>query len=246
VITLVAIPTALSLAAAVSVQASPEDSLYQVSTLQALQVGLLGPATDVRALKRHGDFGLGTYVGLDGEMVVHDGTVYQIPVNGKAKVAGDRQKVPFAAVTFFNADQRFMVKRPVDATSLGAAIDKRLPSLNYFYAVEVTGTFRYVQTRSVPRQSKPYPGLGEVVAQQRTFDLRKVKGTLVGLRGPAFVGSLNVPGYHWHFITANGRSGGHVLALNAKRLRVAVDKKSDWTIHMPTSFTDSRLAPKGQ
>jgi acetolactate decarboxylase len=154
--------------------------------------------------------------------------------------------VPFAAVTFFNADQRFMVKRPVDATSLGAAIDKRLPSLNYFYAVEVTGTFRYVQTRSVPRQSKPYPGLGEVVAQQRTFDLRKVKGTLVGLRGPAFVGSLNVPGYHWHFITANGRSGGHVLALNAKRLRVAVDKKSDWTIHMPTSFTDSRLAPKGQ
>jgi acetolactate decarboxylase len=39
-----------------------------------------------------------------------------------------------------------------------------------------------------------------------------VEGTLVGLRGPAYVKGLGVPGWHWHFLTRDRTRGGHVLS----------------------------------
>ncbi len=207
--------------------------LYQVSTLGALQVGLLQPAASMQDLHAHGDFGLGTFVGLNGEMVVDRGTIFQVPFSGTARVAPAAWETPFAAVTFFDADKTFTVSKRVDATGLGAAIDRRLRATNIFYAVRVTGRFTYLQTRSVPKQSPPYQTLADVVADQRTFDLRKVKGTMVGIRAPAYVGSLNVPGYHWHFITKDGKAGGHVLAVEAKNVKVAVDATRRWTVQMP-------------
>lgn len=209
------------------------DVMYQVSTLGALQVGLLQPAASLRDLHAHGDFGLGTFVGLNGEMVVDRATIFQVPFSGKARVAPASWETPFAMVTFFDDDRRFTVTKRVDATGLGKAIDRRLATKNIFYAVRVTGTFRYVQTRSVPKQTPPYDALADVVAQQRTFDLRSVTGTMVGIRSPQYVGSLNVPGYHWHFISKNGAAGGHVLALDAKNLTVAVDATRRWTVRLP-------------
>jgi acetolactate decarboxylase len=209
------------------------DVLYQVSTLGALQVGLLQPAASLRDLQEHGDFGLGTFVGLDGEMVVDRGTIFQVPFSGKARVAPASWETPFAAVTFFDADKKFTVTRRVDTTGLGRAIDRRLPTTNIFYAVRVTGEFAYLQTRSVPAQTPPYAPLADVVAKQRTFDLRKVRGTMVGLRAPEYVGSLNVPGYHWHFITKDRKAGGHVLAVEAKNVTVAVDATRTWRIQLP-------------
>lgn len=215
-------------------QAHDHDTLYQLSTLGALQQGLFQPALTIGELKAYGDFGLGTFEGLDGEMVV-DGTVFQVPFSGKARAARSGQQTPFAAVTFFEADKRFRVTREVDLVGLGAAVDRRLGSLDYFYAVKVTGTFTSLQTRSVAKQSKPYPSLGAAVAGQRTFDFVDVRGTLVGLRSPQYVGSMNVPGYHWHFISANGKAGGHVLALSGSRLRAAVDETRGWHVELPTT-----------
>ena len=216
--------------------------MYQVSTLGALQVGLFQPAASLRDLREHGDFGLGTFVGLDGEMVVDRGTVFQVPFSGAARVAPNSWETPFAVVTFFDADRRFTVTKRVDASGLGAAIDRRLRTTNIFYAVRVTGRFRYLQTRSVPEQRTPYPPLSEVVAEQRTFDLRKVRGTLVGIRSPQYVGSLNVPGYHWHFITRDGKAGGHVLAVDAQNVKVAVDATRDWELVPPDTKAFDRAA----
>ncbi len=214
-------------------QAQDRDTLYQVSTLGALQQGLYQPALSIGELKTHGDFGLGTYEGLDGEMVVTDNVVFQVPFSGRAGVARAGQQTPFAAVTFFEADKRFRVTRPVDLEGLGAAVDRRLDSVNYFYAVKVTGRFTALQTRSVAKQSRPYQPLSAAVAGQRTFDFANIKGTLVGLRSPQYVGSMNVPGYHWHFIRADGKAGGHVLALSASGVRVAVDETRKWHVELP-------------
>lgn len=214
-------------------QARDHDTLYQVSTLGALQQGLFQPALTVQDLREHGDFGLGTYEGLDGEMVVNGGTVFQVPFSGRARVAKPNQQTPFAAVTFFEPDQRFRVTRQVDLAGLGKAIDRRLDSVNYFYAVKVTGTFAALQTRSVRRQDKPYPTLGAVIEGQRTFEFTDAKGTLVGIRSPVYVGTMNVPGYHWHFISDTGKSGGHVLALAASDVRVAADQTRNWHVALP-------------
>ncbi len=209
------------------------DTLFQVSTVGALQQGLFQPAMTVARLREHGNFGLGTYEGLDGEMVVAGGTVYQVPFSGRGRIARNSQETPFAVVTFFDADRRFRVSGNVDLEGLGDAIDRRLPTTNTFYAIRVKGRFDYLQTRSVARQKKPYPSLSQALAGQRTFELRNVRGTLVGIRCPEFVGDLNVPGYHWHFITKSGKAGGHVLALDAAGIKVAVDETRNWQVQLP-------------
>lgn len=231
------------LIAAGPAQAADRDVVYQVSTVGALQAGLYQPAESVDDLLQHGDFGLGTFEGLDGEMIVTSGTVFQVPFSGVGRVARPSWETPFAVVTHFDADQRFRLRRTLDLTALGSAIDRRIASTNYFYAVKVTGRFRHLQTRSVARQSKPYAPLAAAVEGQRTFDLANVRGTLVGIRSPDFVGSMNVPGYHWHFISDDGKRGGHVLQMSAAQLRVTVDESRRWHVELPRTkaFRNSGL-----
>lgn len=229
----VAAIASLVTAGAVPAHAADPDTLYQLSTLGALQQGLLQPAMSIGDLRKHGDFGLGTYEGLNGEMVVNNGTVYQVPFSGKAKVAKPGQQTPFAVVTFFQADKHYRIKKTVDLAGLGTALDKRIPTVNTFYAIKIAGTFASLETRSVPKQATPYPPLAAAVAKQRTFTFKDVTGTLVGIRSPQYVGSMNVPGYHWHFITKNGKCGGHVLSLSASDLRAAVDVTNNWHVELP-------------
>ncbi len=49
-----------------------QHTLYQVSTAAALVQGVYAGAVRVSTLRQHGDLGLGTFEGLDGEMVVAD------------------------------------------------------------------------------------------------------------------------------------------------------------------------------
>lgn len=78
---------------------------FQVSTLSALNVGVYEGAATLAELKPHGDFGLGTLEGLDGEMVVLDGKVYQIKTDGVAYPVTDEAKTPFSTVTFFRKER---------------------------------------------------------------------------------------------------------------------------------------------
>ena len=57
-------------------------TLFQVSTTGALVQGVYNEAVTVGGLRTHGDFGLGTFEGLDGEMVVLDGKFYQAHADG--------------------------------------------------------------------------------------------------------------------------------------------------------------------
>lgn len=54
---------------------SSDDILYQVSTINALLEGIYDGDTSYGELKQHGDFGIGTFSGLDGGMIELDGTV---------------------------------------------------------------------------------------------------------------------------------------------------------------------------
>ena len=52
-------------------------SIFQVSTLQALAMGYTRRVITVEELLRHGDTGLGTFEDLDGEMIVADGKCFR-------------------------------------------------------------------------------------------------------------------------------------------------------------------------
>src|SRR5688500_2585776 len=70
------------------------DTLFQASTLSSLNVGNFDGTMTMAELKRHGDFGLGTYNRLDGEMVVLDGEIYQMRDDGIAYLAEDSTQTP--------------------------------------------------------------------------------------------------------------------------------------------------------
>jgi acetolactate decarboxylase len=85
----------------------------------------------------------------------------------------------------------------------------------------------------VPRQEAPYEPLSEVVKRQSVWTHGGVTGTLVGIRCPKWVGGINVPGYHWHFITDDRTAGGHVQDLRIKSVTVRIDQSRAWQLWLP-------------
>ncbi|MFA9381242.1 MAG: acetolactate decarboxylase [Acetanaerobacterium sp.] len=217
---------------------SPEDAngsqdvLYQVSTLDALMQGVYDGETTLDELLAHGDFGIGTFEGLDGEMVVLDKTVYQVLASGEVVEAEGSVKTPFAMVTNFDADIQSKITDK-DYTQLQDEINALLPSQNKFYAINIEGTFTYVKTRSVPAQTEPYPTLAEVTSEQRVFEFNNVKGTLVGYWCPEYISGVNLAGYHLHFLSEDHTMGGHLLECSIEEADVSIDTTDDFYMLLP-------------
>jgi acetolactate decarboxylase len=218
--------------------AGDRETLFQVSTINALMAGVYDGTVSGGQLKTHGDFGIGTFTTLDGEMLELDGVIYQIKSDGVAYTAIDSQTVPFAAVTFFDSDRQEKIASGLDLVGLQAALDKSLTSFNLFYAFKIDGQFSYMKTRSVPAQSKPYPVLTEVTKKQAVFEFSNIRGTIVGFRCPQFVNGVNVPGYHLHFLTSDHRAGGHVLDLKTTDVTARVDDTPNFLMSLPDISSD--------
>jgi acetolactate decarboxylase len=212
----------------------PQDTaLFQVSTLDALLQGLYGASMTLGELRRHGDFGLGTYEGLDGEMILLDGRFFQVRFDGTISEAPVDTRTPFAAVTNFRPDTRFTVKG-ASMAQLGELIDSVLPSKNLFYAIRVHGTFATIDTRSVARQFLPYPPLSSAVAMQAVFMNRNIVGTAVDIRTPVYASGIGQPGHHFHFVSDDRRAGGHALAFTTGEVTVEVQALRQYSLWLPT------------
>jgi acetolactate decarboxylase len=218
-----------------------DDEVTQVSTIDAILNGLYDGVITYGELKRYGDFGIGTFEGLDGEMVALDGAFYQIKADGRVYSVDDALTTPFACVLFFDADRELPVWEGLNATDLPRYLDEAITEDNIFHAVMIEGTFSYVKTRSVPGQQKPYPPLVEVTAHQPTFEFQDVRGSIVGFYTPAYVEGLNVPGYHLHFITEDRTGGGHVLEFTVADADLFVDYSSELHLILPNTDEFNRL-----
>jgi acetolactate decarboxylase len=219
------------------------DAVFQVSTLGALMAGVLGGAMAYGEVEEHGDFGLGTFHALDGEMIAVDGRFYQVRTDGRAVRVPRAERTPFAMVKWFHADRTLELQGASSMDDLARLLDDAIRTPNVFTAVRIDGRFPQITVRSVPRQHRPFPGLAEVVAQQKTFELENVDGTLVGFRSPQYASGITVPGYHFHFLTKNRRAGGHVLALTLGHGRAQLDEARDLDLSLPSTkaFDDAPL-----
>jgi acetolactate decarboxylase len=199
-------------------------TLFQYSTIDALLTGVYDGDMTFAQLKQHGDFGLGTFNALDGEMIALDGRFYQIKSDGTVAPVADTMRTPFAVVMFFNPGRSRALANVADLQSLEHQLDQELPAKNIFCAIRIEAEFATIKARSVPRQQKPYPPLVEASKKQAVFEFHNVRGTLVGFRAPEFMRCLNVPGYHFHFLTSDRQAGGHVLDCKIIRATVQVDE----------------------
>ena len=220
---------------------SQRDVLTQISTIDALISGLYDGKTPIVELKRYGDVGVGTFQGLDGEMVVLDGVIYQVRGDGSVRIPDLTTTTPFAMVTFLDADQERVLRPGSTLSEVFQQIDAILPSKNIFQAIRIEGVFEKVTTRSVPKQSKPYPPLDKVLRAQPIFDLVNVEGVMVGFRCPPFVKGINVPGYQLQFLTKDRQAGGRVLDLTVKKATAKIDNTPEFHLILPDDLDFYRL-----
>ena len=209
--------------------------LFQASTIGALLDGAYEGDLSFAELAEHGDLGLGTLNGLDGEMVAIDGRFYRADVDGEVGEVGSDERTPFAVVTRFEPSFDISIDGPLDHAGLLARLDQLIPADAASCAIRLDGRFELVRARSVPRQSPPYRPLTEVVAEQHVFELTDVEGTMLGFRFPDYVEGIEVSGYHLHFISVDRQRGGHVLASRSNGLRVRLDPSSELHVELPPS-----------
>jgi len=207
--------------------------ITQTSTIDALLAGDYDGFVTGAELLKYGDFGIGTFHRLDGEMILSGGAIYQVRADGKVYRPDLDIEAPFATVCFFQPDRNFSITEPQDFKGTQRHIDKMAPDRNVFLAIRVAGRFATMRVRSVPSQSKPYMPLAEVVKHQSVYNYVDIEGTLIGFRNPPFVKGLNVPGYHFHFISRDAVVGGHVLDFNMDSGQVELDMANRFLLILP-------------
>lgn len=138
-------------------QTPSTNGITQVATIDALLSGVYDGHMSLATLRRYGDFGIGTYEALDGEMLLLDGRFYQVRADGKVYRPPLSARTPFACVTTFVPDCRAEIAARTDLPALEQQIDRLVPQQNRFCAFIVRGEFTRVVVRSVPAQKKPYP-----------------------------------------------------------------------------------------
>jgi acetolactate decarboxylase len=218
--------------------------LFQASTIGALLEGAYDGDLTFAELAEHGDLGLGTLNGLDGEMIALDGCFYRADVDGVVGEVGRAEQTPFAVVTRFEPAIDERVEGPLGHEDLLARLDELIPAAASC-AIRLDGHFDLVRARSVPRQQAPYRPLTEVVAEQHVFELRDVAGTMLGFRFPDYVEGIEVSGYHLHFISEDRARGGHVLGSHCSQaLRLRLDPSSELHVELPpgVELSDPELA----
>ena len=187
------------------------DAIYQVALLQSLAQGHFDGVITVGELKAHGDTGIGTFDGLNGEMIVLGGAVYQAIYDGSVVIPPDSETIPFGNVSFFEPNLNLMLSGTADMAALQQRLTESLSlfGTNLFCMAKITGTFSAIKVRSEYRQEKPYRELDAALAADQTeFDYENIRGTMVGLYCPSFMGGLNSVGWHFHFITEDLTRGG--------------------------------------
>lgn len=208
------------------------NAMYQVSTINALIQGVYEGEISVGELKKYGDFGIGTYDGLDGEMVVLDGQDYHVTSTGNVVAADDKVKTPFANVLYFKPELFGEINDAKSFSDIEKALNSIIKDTNYIYAIRIDGVMN-LQTRAIPKKGKPYPTLAEAAKTQSVFNLENAHGTIVGIWCPQYMNGINVPGYHLHFISDDRKSGGHILSGGIVHGKVQVARIADFQMVLP-------------
>ncbi|MBR0278904.1 MAG: acetolactate decarboxylase [Synergistaceae bacterium] len=237
----------LIIALSVSSAFAAGDDLFQTALLQSLMLGEYDGVITVKELKTYGDTGIGTFQGVNGELIMTGGKVYQALWDGSVKIASDDETIPFANVTFFDAD---ITRKGINAGDITALKEIMTSSANehgrnQFYMAKVSGLIPHILVRSELKQEEPYKPLNDALkTDQREFIYTDIQGTIVALYCPDYMSGLNTAGWHLHFVSDDGTKGGHVLEVSTKDCLLEMDIISGFNMIVPNrkSFNDKELS----
>lgn len=215
--------------------------LFTAGYAHAFIGGLYDGYYPYNELKLNGDFGLGAPDKLDGELIVLNGKVYQTQHTGKTFEISNTALTPYAVVNFFKADAKYTFKRSISRQELYSYLDSILPNRNGIYAIHIRATFKTVKTRAFPPVTKPYKPLAEMLSLQQFFNFNTTRGDLVGYKLPEYMDGANITGYHFHFLSEDKSSGGHIIDFTAENLSIEIDSLDSFTVDIPQNEDFKKL-----
>jgi acetolactate decarboxylase len=210
--------------------------MYQISTSTALVEGVYGGSVPSSTLLENGDFGLGTFEGLDGEMVTLDGEIYQAA--GSVRRRSDDFFVPFATITHFRGDAAVPIEKVACLKDIELACDPHRISENLFYALRVDGVFDTIHARAV----HPVPQGSRLLHAAKTlmeFHFNNVEGTLVYLWSPKYSSSFQRAGVSLPFYF----EGPQKRWARSRPLRAETSRRHSNCVRVRRSAATSRIVP---
>ncbi|MBC2594105.1 acetolactate decarboxylase [Ruficoccus amylovorans] len=224
----------LALAFLLNISPFQEAEMTQYSTIDAFLSGVYTGELTVGELRQHGDFGIGTFDYIDGELFMLNGEVFQIPALGNAHKAADEMTIPFASFCTFKPTKTAGLNGPADAKAVRQMIEQRMFSrTNIFYAVKIDGTFSEVVARAPRKLSSPNAAISEITDKQSVFTFQNIEGTMIGFWCPKYINGINVGGWHMHFLSRDKTRGGHVLDYKIGQVDVAVMDMMNFKVILP-------------
>ncbi|HDH6594818.1 TPA: acetolactate decarboxylase [Staphylococcus aureus] len=217
--------------------------LYQHGTLGTLMVGLLKGTASINELLQHGDLGIATLTGSNGEVIFLDGKAYHANEHKEfVELKGD-ELTPYATVTKFVADTSYETKDK-SSEAVFAEIKEKMLSENLFSAVKISGLFKKMHVRMMPAQEPPYTRLIDSARRQPEQTETYVKGSVVGFFTPELFHGIGSAGFHVHFANDDRNFGGHVLDFEVEDVKVEIQNIETFEQHFPIhdeDFTNANI-----
>lgn len=214
----------------------PDHEVFQTSTVQALLAGAFDGDVTLGQILEHGDLGLGTLNGLDGELIVVDGRAWKADLDATLSRPEPSCKTPYAVVVSFSPGPSTALRGPFQASDLDRHLGEQIEAGQRPTAIRIDGRFESVRVRSVPKQKRPYPTLSEAIAQQRVSELTDVSGTMVGFLFPDALNGIEMVGSHLHFVNQDRTRGGHVLGYTLTEAIAYADSVTRLRVELPPAI----------
>jgi acetolactate decarboxylase len=219
--------------------------IYQTGTINSLLQGVYLGNKTIKQVMKYGDFGLGTYDNVNGELIACDGVCYRANGEGHLEVADPHSFTPFGVVTKFVSQHREELGK-FDFHSLEQHLLDLFPSRNLVYALRISGKFKQINLRSEEcfRNIEGQKLADVLPKMQNMFDLQNIEGTLVGVWYPEYMSRVNVAGFHFHFVDTGRQHGGHVFGFDMEHGILDIQALHDVQINLieSTTFEQADLA----
>lgn len=207
--------------------------LFQTSTIHALLEGAFDGDVTLAEVLEHGDLGLGTLNGLDGELIVIDGQAWRASLEATLDRPDLASRTPYAVVVSFTPGSVRELRGPFALRELEHHLGQDSGVPQRPTAIRIDGRFAAVRVRSVPKQKRPYPRLADALAGQRVSELVDVSGAMVGFRFPDALDGIEMVGSHLHFVTDDRTRGGHVLDFTLLEATAHLDDATELHVELP-------------
>jgi len=210
-----------------------ENTIHQYAPTVALLNSIYEGDITPQQMVQQGNIGIGTVNHLAGELVAVDGVVYTIDAEGGIKVAPQDLESPNMTMINFQPKKAVTIENIGSYDDLTKALQKYATSINSFYAYRIKGEFGYLKMASAHKVENEDMSLFEYLDTRVMYTRENIKGTLVGLFTPDYLGNIVIPGMHFHFLSEDIKLGGHLEDIKFDKLQVEIQEVNQVNLQLP-------------